>query len=163
MWESQGKLPKRLLPKRGKRNWRFWTIAQVHGPNGIIDWMRKNNMRPGNVFTSPDQEHGHVAKLRKPKYLKPEHMEMAIQWARRNWYIEQIAEELLPLTRYQSIQGLIRALIKAFKYEDLEPPKSAAKEHHRNTREQRLSQTPTAISNRRLRARRRAGTEKATP
>jgi hypothetical protein len=68
-WCYKGLLPKRLMPKQGFRNRRYWTYEQVHGKNGILDWMKKNNMRPGNLVASPSKEDQHVANLRKPKHL----------------------------------------------------------------------------------------------
>lgn len=160
MWEREGRLPKRLMPTRRKRNWRAWTNQQVHGKNGIVAWMKKNDLRPANALAryKPDEDKvkEHVAHLRRPKYLKEYHMDIAKQFANRGWYIEQIAEELLPLTRYQSIEGLIRVLTKAFKAEGLEIPPSALREERQRQKEKNYSQSSGAKAQRKLRAQRRA-------
>src|SRR4051812_37306601 len=66
-------LPKRLHSKRGYRGWRFWTDNQVWGKNGIIEWMAKNDMRPGKLMVGPEREAEHVRNLRTPKYLDGHH------------------------------------------------------------------------------------------
>jgi hypothetical protein len=43
-WEQLGILPKHLLPHRGKRGWRYWTPEQI---DGIRDWLRETDRRPG--------------------------------------------------------------------------------------------------------------------
>lgn len=43
-WEQLGVLPDDLLPHRGTRGWRYWTPEQI---NGIREWIRKTDRRPG--------------------------------------------------------------------------------------------------------------------
>jgi len=122
--------------------------------------MKKNNLHPGSALSryQPDEDDikKHVSHMRKPRYLQPVHMDMARQWANRGWYIEQIAEELLPITRYQSIEGLIRALTQAFKLEGFEIPPSALREERQKQKKKNYSQTSGAKAQRRLRAQRKA-------
>jgi len=44
VWIYQKKLPKALLPKRDKRNWRYWTEDQVAG---LEAWLIEEDIRPG--------------------------------------------------------------------------------------------------------------------
>ena len=43
-WEQLGVLPKRLLPHRGPRNWRYWTPEQIEG---LRNWIESTDRRPG--------------------------------------------------------------------------------------------------------------------
>lgn len=43
-WEQLSVLPKHLLPHRGTRGWRYWTPEQIEG---IRDWIRETDRRPG--------------------------------------------------------------------------------------------------------------------
>jgi hypothetical protein len=67
-WESEGILPKELLPKRGKRDWRYWTPVQVEG---IKKWMRDTDRRPGKGLphynpTEADLEKA-INQMRRPR------------------------------------------------------------------------------------------------
>ena len=46
-WENTGALPKQLLPKRGKRGWRYWTPAQIAG---IKKWIRVTQRYSGTAL-----------------------------------------------------------------------------------------------------------------
>ena len=46
-WENMGVLPKELLPKRGKRGWRYWTPVQLAG---IRKWIRDTNRYSGTAL-----------------------------------------------------------------------------------------------------------------
>lgn len=76
-WESRGLLPKRLKPRRGEMNRRYWTHAQVYGKNGIIVWMKENDMRPGRLMAAPEMEEQMVANMRRPKFLDMRDMQLA--------------------------------------------------------------------------------------
>lgn len=43
-WEQLGVLPEDLVPHRGTRGWRYWTPEQI---NGIRQWIRETDRRPG--------------------------------------------------------------------------------------------------------------------
>jgi hypothetical protein len=116
-WEHQGRLPRHLLPKRGKKNWRYWTYDQVYGPNGIIAWVKKNDMRPGNLITDPSKEAEHITALRRPKYLKTVHINQALDYIEKGWGAKKIAQKLLPDTRYKRWQNVDRALRAYFEVE----------------------------------------------
>jgi hypothetical protein len=123
-WEREGMLPKKLLPRRGKRNWRYWTDGQVWGPNGIIAWMEKNDMRPGNLVTDPSKEAEHLENLRRPKYLNGYHIRSAKIFAENGKSRAWIVEKIWPRTRYARPENLEAALVKVFKAEGWEfPPK----------------------------------------
>ena len=70
-WETEGILPKSLLPKRDKRGWRYWTPSQV---DKVKAWMRANRRAPGaglNHFqpsTAKAQEM--LVSLREPRQRK---------------------------------------------------------------------------------------------
>lgn len=99
-WESSGRLPKKLIPARGFRGWRCWTHQQVYGRNGIIAWMRKNDMRPGNKLSKPGNEDSHVEKLRQPKMLSGHNIMSARMMAEAGRSREHIIKNVLPRTRY---------------------------------------------------------------
>jgi hypothetical protein len=44
VWIYQDKLPKKLLPKRDERNWRYWTEEQVEG---LKRWIVNESIYPG--------------------------------------------------------------------------------------------------------------------
>jgi hypothetical protein len=129
-WERLGVLPEKLCPQRGFRNRRYWTHAQVHGRSGILKWMAKNDMRPGNALAHRDSEAQHVEHLRKPKYLPKRLLNNARQMTRHRASLEEILEEIWPQTKYASKQNLEVALRRYFKrqgwpfppYEDNERP-----------------------------------------
>jgi len=122
-WERE-RLPKRLLPQRGYRNWRYWTHDQVYGQNGIIAWMEKNDMRPGNLVTDPSKEDQHVENLRRPKYLNGYHLRSARTFVEQGRSRAWIVETLYPRTKYAKPENLEAALVKVFAAEGWEfPPK----------------------------------------
>jgi hypothetical protein len=113
-WESDGWLPRHLLPKRGKRTMRYWTHQQVYGKRGLIAWMERNDMRPGNMLTDPSVEDEHVEHLRRPKFLdgnKIRGVHMMIDNGRSREYI---VESLFPRTRYSRPENLESALVRYF-------------------------------------------------
>lgn len=114
-WHTDGRLPKGLKPKRGTRRRRYWTRTQVYKKGGLIDWMKANDMRPGNRFTPRSKEAAHIANLRKPKYLAEEQIIYAGQLADRGKTRIEIGEALLPETRYRSVNSIDVALMRAFR------------------------------------------------
>ena len=120
-------LPKRLHSKRGYRGWRYWTDEQVYGKNGIIVWMEKNDMRPGNLVTDRRMEAQHVANLRKPKYLDGYHIRSAKHFADKGKSREWIIKKLFPRTRYARPENLEAALEKVFAQEGWYFPPSIGK------------------------------------
>jgi hypothetical protein len=126
-WERLGDLPKRLHSKRGYRGWRYWTDKQVYGKDGILVWMDKNDMRPGNLVTPPEHEAEHVRNLRKPKYLDGYHIRSAKHFADQGRSREWIIKKLFPRTRYARPENLEAALVKVFEQEGWEFPPSIGK------------------------------------
>lgn len=117
-WERTGILPKRLHPKRGIRDWRYWTHAQVYGKDGIIAWMKKRDMRPGNLLTDPSKEEEHIQKLRRPKYLNRHHINTVRIMVENGKSVDQIVKKLMKSKnppRYSSAKNLERALRGYFK------------------------------------------------
>ena len=112
-WEREN-LPKRLHPKRGYRGWRYWTDKQVWGDDGIIVWMDKNDMRPGNLVVAPENSDQHVRNLRTPKYLDGHHIRSARHFADQGRSREWIVKKLYPRTRYARPENLEAALVKLF-------------------------------------------------
>lgn len=116
-WEHSGRLPKHLLPRRGKKGWRCWTYEQVYGKNGIIAWMKANDVRPGNFITDPAKEAQHIASLRRPKYLTKNDIKRVQAWIEKGWGAKKIAQRLLAEHvkqernhRYKRWQNVDRAL-----------------------------------------------------
>ena len=126
-WERLGDLPKRLHSKRGYRGWRYWTDKQVYGKDGIVAWMEKNDIRPGNLVTDPSKETQHVHNLRKPKYLDGYHIRSAKHFADQGRSREWIVKKLFPRTRYARPENLEAALVKVFAQEGWEFPPSLGK------------------------------------
>ena len=120
-------LPKRLHSKRGYRGWRYWTDKQIWGRDGILDWMDKNDMRPGNLVTPPEKEEQHLHNLRKPKYLDGYHIRSAKYFAEQGRSREWIVRKLFPRTRYARPENLEAALEKLFKQEGWDFPPSLGK------------------------------------
>jgi hypothetical protein len=123
-WGLTGTLPKHLLPHRGSRNWRYWKDSQVWGPRGIIAWMERNDMRPGNLVTDPSKEAEHLENLRRPKYLNGYHLRSARTFVEQGRSRAWIVETLWPRTKYARPENLEAALVKVFEAEGWEfPPK----------------------------------------
>jgi hypothetical protein len=112
-WERE-RLPKRLHPRRGHRNWRYWTDGQVWGPSGIIVWMDRNDMRPGNLVTDPDKADEHVRNLRRPKFLNGYHIRSAKTFVEQGKSRAWIVETIWPRTKYARPENLEAALVKVF-------------------------------------------------
>lgn len=116
-WEHEGRLPKRLHAKRSDRNWRYWTREQVYGRNGIIAWMKANDIRPGSFITDPGKEAQHITSLRRPKFITKHHVNRVLGYIERGWGAKKIAQKILPDTRYKRWQNVDRALRSYFKAE----------------------------------------------
>lgn len=71
-WERDGLLPKRLLPHRDEKGWRYWKLGQVAK---IQEWMVKNRMAPGKGLSgyqpSVDTVQGMLRQLREPRNSIP--------------------------------------------------------------------------------------------
>lgn len=118
-WEAEKRLPKRLLPKRGERNRRYWTRAQV---KGIQKWMKDTDMRPGPLVTDPEREHEHIAALRRPKYLNGFHVQSAKKMAENGRSAAYIIKKIHPRTKYVKPETLEAVLKQVFADEGLEWP-----------------------------------------
>jgi hypothetical protein len=114
-WEREGKLPKHLVPKRGRRGWRCWTHGQVYGKRGILEWMKTHDMRPGRTLTSPDDEERHVRNLRRPKYLSKRLITNVRTMVKNKASAEEIVDEIFPHTKYASKANLETALRRYFR------------------------------------------------
>jgi len=123
-WESDNRLPKHLSSKRDDKGWRYWTYQQVHGKNGIISWMKKNDIRPGRLMTAPADEARHVNHLRKPKYLSGYQIRGIKMMVANNRSREYILRKVFPRTKYSSIRKLETALVRLFKENDWAFPAS---------------------------------------
>jgi hypothetical protein len=133
-WERLGMLPSHLLPKRGMRDWRYWTTGQVYGSKGIIKWMKANDIRPGSYLTTPDQEADHIRHMRRPRGMKLDMLEEIRYHARtfksgekagrhrrsRKWIIEHYYDQ----TTYTSKENFEKALVNYFSGQGWEFPPS---------------------------------------
>lgn len=67
-WESDGVLPKALMPYRGKRNWRYWSPKQIEE---IKAWMVSTDRRPGralpHISADPDKVVEQIHAMRRPR------------------------------------------------------------------------------------------------
>lgn len=67
-WEADGILPKKLLPKRDERGWRYWTKTQV---KQIREWMVRAKRIPGaglrNYNPTPKQVGEILERMRAPR------------------------------------------------------------------------------------------------
>jgi phage terminase Nu1 subunit (DNA packaging protein) len=61
-WEANGILPLHLRPERGKRRWRYWTPTQI---DGIKEWIRKTDRRPGRGIPHVDERNADPEMVRK--------------------------------------------------------------------------------------------------
>ena len=128
-WQRAGMLPNHLLPKRGARNWRYWTAKQVVG---ITKWMKNNDIRPGAYLTTPEGEASHIEHMRRPRGIKPAVLEEIRYWARsfksgtkegqhrrsRKWIIDHYFDQ----TVYSSKKNFERALVGYFAAQGWEFP-----------------------------------------
>lgn len=67
-WEQLGVLPRHLKSQRGIRGWRYWTPEQIEG---IKEWIRKTDRRPGKGLphynpTEKDLDRA-IQQMRKPR------------------------------------------------------------------------------------------------
>jgi hypothetical protein len=136
-WQREGRLPKRLFPKRGYRKWRCWTREQVFGRNGIVKWMAKNDVRPGNIVTPPEREAEHVEHLRRPKKLTGHHVNSVKRMVANGKNADQIIKKIYPRTTYARPENLEAALRRYFTRMDWDFP--PASEHTKS--EQRKQRT----------------------
>ncbi len=126
-WQSEGILPKHLIPHRNSNNHRLWTKDQVYGKGGIIDWMVDNDMRPGRLLSDPDNEEQHVFNLRRPKYLNGDQIRGVRKMVANGRSREYIIKKLYPRTQYTTEQALESALLRHFKRNGWEFPKKKRK------------------------------------
>lgn len=127
-WEADELLPVHLLPERDHNGWRYWTDEQVFGKRGVIAWMNKNDMRPGNTMTDPKDEYKHIDNLHRPRLLKKSDLRDVEQMIREGCSRTEILIMMYPRTTYTKIEGLEAALTKHYKYHDKYfPPKFKVK------------------------------------
>lgn len=122
-WENDGKLPKHLLPKRGKKNHRYWTHGQVFGPRGIIAWMKKHDMRPGNQLTAPEKEKEHLINLRRPKYINGTEIIAIKEMALNGKSLDQIVKRVYKRTKYTTPEACEEAIKRLAKLDGFYLPK----------------------------------------
>jgi hypothetical protein len=147
-WERADMLPQHLKPKRGSRDWRYWTDNQVYGPRGILKWMKNNDIRPGAYLTSAEGEARHIAHMRRPRGIKITTLEEIKYWAKtfksgnkkgkhrrsRDWILDHYLDQ----TTYSSKKNLERALVSYFAAQGWEfpPPAHSRRASSRMTKAQ---------------------------
>lgn len=122
-WQSEGLLPKHLIPHRDKHNYRVWTERQVYGARGIIAWMERNDMRPGRLMADPENEEEHIFNLRRPKYLNGDQIRGVRLMVENGRSREYILDKLFDRTEYTTKEGLETALVRYFKHNNWPFPK----------------------------------------
>jgi hypothetical protein len=134
-WERVDMLPAHLKPKRGTRDWRYWTDNQVYGPRGILKWMKNNDIRPGAYLTSAAGEASHIEHMRRPRGMKLAMLEEVRYYARtfksgnkkgmhrrsRKWIIDHYFDQ----TSYSSKENFERAIVNYFFQQGWEFPPPA--------------------------------------
>ena len=67
-WERKGVLPDSLKSNRSSRGWRYWTNQQIQG---IKEWMKEEDMRPGKGLPhykpTDKQIELHILRQRRPR------------------------------------------------------------------------------------------------
>lgn len=67
-WDRDRELPDHLSPKRGFRGWRYWTPEQMEG---IRQWLRDTDKRPGKSLPhynpTEEQLNNAIAMMRQPR------------------------------------------------------------------------------------------------
>ena len=125
-WESPDRLPQlptHLLPKRDENDHRYWTHTQVYGSRGIIAWMERNDLRPGNLLADPEREEEHVRNLRRPKFLNGNHARSVRVLIDKGRTRESLVRTMFRRMqkgngpRYATEAGLERALVQLAKIE----------------------------------------------
>lgn len=114
-WESEGKLPKKLMPKRTKGGHRYWTESQV---KQIVEWMERKDIRPGNLLVHPDNTDGHIENLRRPKFINKQMAKRIIEQANGGYELDEIIDNFWPETKYSTPEGFESALRKWFDQND---------------------------------------------
>ena len=137
-WERMGMLPSYLMPKRGTRDWRYWTDKQVYGKRGILKWMKDNDIRPGAYLTTAEHEARHIQHMRRPRGMKISMLEEIRYYARtfksgnkkgqhrrsRQWIIDKYFDQ----TTYTSKRNFEKAIVNYFAAQGWEfPPPTRAK------------------------------------
>lgn len=134
-WERTDMLPDHLKPKRGTRDWRYWTDKQVYGPRGILKWMKNNDIRPGAYLTTPEGEASHIEHMRRPRGMKLSMLEEIRYFARtfksgdrkgqhrrsRQWIIDTYFDQ----TSYSSKENFEKAIVNYFFQQGWEFPPAA--------------------------------------
>jgi hypothetical protein len=134
-WERAEMLPPHLRPKRGTRDWRYWTDKQVYGPRGILAWMKKNDIRPGAYLTMPQDEEKHIENMRRPRGIKADALEeikyLATSYKSgskkgryrrsRKWIIDHYFDQ----TTYTSKANFEKVLVNYFAQQGWEFPPAA--------------------------------------
>lgn len=125
-WE-RGVLPAHLMPQRDELDRRYWTRSQVFSRQGIIAWMERNDMRPGNTITDKENEDIHIAHLRRPKKLNGHHIRSAKTLAANGKTFEQIVNRIYPRTTYATRESFERALRQVAAEQEFDLPKRKRK------------------------------------
>lgn len=123
-WERMDMLPDHLKPARGTREWRYWTTKQVFGRNGVLQWMKDNDIRPGAYLTTAEHEATHIKNMRQPRGMKLDMLEEVRYYARtfktgnkkgmyrrsRKWIIDTYFDQ----TTYTSKANFEKAIVNFF-------------------------------------------------
>jgi hypothetical protein len=132
-WEREGKLPKKLVARRDDDGRRYWTPIQVEG---VIAWMKRNDMRPGRTVAEPENEAEHITHLRRPKYLNGHHIRSAREMAANGKSMQQIINRIYPRTKYATPEALEKALRRVARQDGFKlprrPPVKPAKRRKRS-------------------------------
>jgi hypothetical protein len=131
-WERMDMLPDHLKPKRGTRDWRYWSDKQVYGRKGILQWMVDNDIRPGAYLTTAEHEEKHIQHMRRPRGMKISMLEEIRYYARtfktgskagmhrrsRQWIIDHYFDQ----TSYTSKANFEKAIVNYFSQQGWEFP-----------------------------------------
>jgi hypothetical protein len=106
-WIADRTLPEHLMPVRGYRRHWVWTRAQA---NGVVKLAKERDKL--NLLTpTEEQQLRRYYKARLPQKIKFKHVVVIRQMIRKNCSRDEIAEELMPMVTYTTVDSLDKVIV----------------------------------------------------